>query len=89
MLLALLAAVCLGLSLGLIALGTVLILSAFSGFAVLADIMLLLGAAIVSMALGLLFLWLTFVLISEVMVGLVNAVRELAEKWCSKEVPAA
>ena len=88
-LLALLAAVCLGLSLGLIALGTVLILSAFSGFAVLADIMLLLGAAIVSMALGLLFLWLTFVLISEVMVGLVNAVRELAEKWCSKEVPAA
>ena len=75
-----------GLSIGLIALGTVLVVSAFSGFAVLADIMLLLGAAAVSMGLGLLFLWLSFWMIGEVMTGLVRWVRELAETTCYKEV---
>lgn len=75
------------LSIGMIALGSVLVISAFSGFAVLADIMLLVGAAAIAMALGLLFLWLSFWLIGEGMVGLVRWVRELAEKCCRKEVP--
>ena len=74
------------LSIGLIALGTVLVVSAFSGFAVLADIMLLLGSAAISLALGLLFLWLSFWLVGDVMVGLVRRVRELAETCCYKEV---
>ena len=75
------------LSIGMIALGSVLVISAFSGFAVLADIMLLVGAAAIAMALGLLFLWLSFWLVGEGMVGLARWVRELAEKCCRKEVP--
>jgi len=88
-LLALLVALCVSLSFGMIALGSVLIISAFSGFAVLADILLLLGAAIIALALGLLFLWLAIWLIAEVIVGLVRSVRELYQEWCYKEVPAA
>ena len=88
-LLALLVAICVSLSFGMIALGSVLIISAFSGFAVLADILLLLGAAIIALALGLLFLWLAIWLIAEVIVGLVRSVRELYQEWCYKEVPAA
>ena len=88
-LLALLAALCLGLSLSLIAFGCVLILSAFSGFAVMADIMLLLGAALISLALGLLLFWMVFWIVGSMMVDTVTRVRELAEKWCYKEVPAA
>lgn len=81
-------AICLVLTCGLSALGATLIVSAFSGFAVLADILLLLGAAIVVLALGLLCLWLAFSLVGGVMVGLVQSVIELAWNWCSKEVPA-
>ncbi len=88
-LLALLVAVCVGLSFGTIALGSVLIISAFSGFAVLADILLLLGAAIIALALGLLFLWLAIWLIAEVIVSLIRSVIELYREWCYKEVPAA
>ena len=74
-------------SLAMIALGVTLILAAFSGFAVLADVLLLFGAAIIALALGLVFLWISIWLIGGVMVGLVRAVRELAQKWCTKEVP--
>ena len=81
-------ALSLSLSFGLIALGVVLVLSAFSGFAVLADIMLLIGMAIVALAVGLLLLWVALWLVGSVMVGLVRWVRELSEQWCYKEVPA-
>ena len=73
---------------GLCALGAVLVAAAFSGFAVLADILLLLGAALVMLALGLLLLWFAIWLIGDVMCGLIGSVRELAEKWCNREVPA-
>ena len=79
---------CLTGSLGMIAIGTVLIISAFSGFAVMADIMLLLGAAIVALALGLLFLWLFLWFIGGVIGGLIRVVVYLGRKWCYKEVPA-
>ena len=88
LLLAVLAALCLGGAVGLIALGAVLVVAAFSGFAVLVDILLLLGAAIVVLALGLLLLWLGIWLIGVVMTGLVRGVKELCVKWCWKEVPA-
>ena len=87
-LLALLVALCVSLSFGVIALGSILVISAFSGFAVLADILLLLGAAIIALALGLLFLWLAIWLIAEGMVGLIRSVKELYREWCFKEVPA-
>lgn len=72
----------------LCALGAVLVVSAFSGFAVLADILLLLGSAIAMLALGLLLLWLAVWLIGSVMRWLVGSVREQAIRWCSREVPA-
>lgn len=75
------------LAVGLIFLGAMLILGAFSGFAVLADILLLVGGAIVTLAMGLLCLWLTVWLIMGVMTDLVKAVRDLAKKLCYKEVP--
>ena len=78
---------CLGLACGFIALGAVLIVSAFSGFAVLADILLLIGAAAVALALGLLALWIAVWLIGSVMVDLFNWVQELCAAWCFKEVP--
>ena len=88
-LLALLVALCVSLSFATIALGSILVISAFSGFAVLADILLLLGAAIIALALGLLFLWLAIWLIAEAIVGLLRSIRELYREWCYKEVPAA
>ena len=87
-LLALLVALCVSLSFATIALGSILVISAFSGFAVLADILLLLGAAIIALALGLLFLWLAIWLSAEAIVGLLRSIRELYREWCYKEVPA-
>ena len=86
--LAILVALCVSLSFGMIALGSILVLSAFSGFAVLADILLLLGAALIALALGLLLLWLGIWLIAEVMAGLIRSIGSLYREWCYKEVPA-
>ena len=88
-LLALSTALFVSLSFGMIAIGSILVISAFSGFAVLADILLLLGAAIIALALGLLFLWLAIWLVAGGMAGLIRSVRELYQEWCFKEVPAA
>ena len=88
-LLALITALFVSLSFGMIALGSILVISAFSGFAVLADILLLLGAAIIALALGLLFLWLAIWLVAGGMAGLIRSVRDLYQEWCFKEVPAA
>ena len=62
--------------------------SVFGGFAVLADLLVVLGAALILLALGLLFLWLFIWLIGGGIVGLVRGVCALARKWCYKEVPA-
>ena len=75
-------------ALGMIALGTLQIVAAFSSFAVMADIMLLLGSAIVALALGLLLLWVFFWFLGGVIGGLIRAVMSLGRKWCYKEVPA-
>ena len=88
-LLALITALFVSLSFGMIAIGSILVISAFSGFAVLADILLLLGAAIIALALGLLFLWLAIWLVAGGMAGLIRSVKELYREWCFKEVPAA
>lgn len=78
----------LGVSLALIALGATLAVSAFSGFSVLADLLLLLGAALVALALGLLFLWLFVWVIGSGMGGLIRLVRRLGRQLCMKEVSA-
>lgn len=72
---------------GLISLGATLAVSAFSGIAVLADLLLLVGSALVAFALGLLFLWLGIWVIGSGMVGLVHSVRNLSLRLCTKEVP--
>ena len=58
------------------------------GFAVFADIMVVLGVALVMTALAILLLWLFVWFIGAVMVGLVSGVVSLGRKWCYKEVNA-
>ena len=57
-----------------------------SGFGVLADILVMIGLAVIILALGLLFLWLFIWFIGGPIVGLVRGVMALGGKWCYKEV---
>ena len=75
-----------GVSAGLIIRGATLAVSAFSGITVLADLLLLLGAALVTLALGLLFLWLTVWTIGGGMGGVIRTVGNLRRKLCMKGV---
>lgn len=69
-------------------LGVVAVSAAFSGgFAVFANILVVLGMAAMLLALSLLFLWIFIWFVGSVMVGLVNGVVSLARKWCYKDVP--
>ena len=70
-------------------LGVVAVSAAFSGgFAVFANILVVLGMAAMLLALSLLFLWIFIWFVGSVMVGLVNGVVSLGRKWCYKEVQA-
>ena len=62
------------------------IIATFGGFAVLADILVVVGAAIVVLALALLFLWIFVWLVGGAIVGLIRGVCWLGGKWCYKEV---
>lgn len=64
------------------------LIAAFAGFAVLADILVMLGVSILGFALGLLFLWLFIWFIGGAIVGLIRGVIALGGNWCYKEVPA-
>jgi len=66
--------------------GVVLVSAAFHGFAVFADIMVVLGVALVLFALGLLFLWTAIWFVGGAIVGVVHGVAALCDKWCYKEV---
>lgn len=76
----------LALSVGAIICGVVTVSAAFNGFAVFADIMVVLGLALVLFALGLLFLWTAIWFVGGAIVGLVHGVAALCDKWCYKEV---
>ena len=76
----------LGLSVAAIICGAVVVSTAFNGFAVFADIMVLLGGALVLFALGLLFLWTSIWFVGGAIVALVHGVAALCDKWCYKEV---
>lgn len=73
---------------GFIYVGISLLSGAFSGFAVFADIMVVLGIATVVLALGLLFFWIFIWFIGGAMAALVRLGLDLGKKWCYKEVPA-
>ena len=66
--------------------GAVILVAAFGGFAVFADILVVLGLALIVLSLGLLFLTLFIWFIADVIVGLVKSVISLCRKWCFKEV---
>ena len=87
--LAIIALLFLALSVSVVVVGIMLLTSAFSSFSVFADILIVLGAALIILALGLLFLWLFVWTIGGAMVGLVRGIIALAKKWCYKEVEAA
>ena len=65
------------------------IISNIAAMALLSDIMVLLGVALVLFALGLLFLWTAIWFIGGAIVGVVHGVAALCEKWCYKEVVEA
>ena len=62
--------------------------AAFSGFPVFADILIVLGCAIILLALGLLFLWLFIWFVGAVIGGLIRWVIQLGGNCCYKEVAA-
>ena len=78
----------LALAVAAIAAGAALLVAAFSGFPVLADILIVLGAALITLAIGLLFLWVFIWFIGSVIVGLIRGVVSLGSRWCYKEVSA-
>ena len=82
------AALFLGLAGGAIVAGAAFFVTAFSGFPVLADILIVLGAGLVILALGLLFLWIFIWFIGGAIVGLIRGVVSLGGRWCYKEVAA-
>ena len=67
--------------------GSASFVAAFSGFAVFADMLVVLGSALVVSAVGLILLWLFIWFIGDAMVGLIRSVVELGGKCCYKEVP--
>ena len=58
------------------------------GFSVFADLLIVLGCAIILLALGLLFLWLFIWFVSSVIGGLIRWVIQLGRSCCYKEVAA-
>lgn len=69
--------------------GVIAVSAAFGGgFAVFANVLVVLGVALMLLALSLLFLWLFIWFIVSVMVSLVGGVIALGRKWCYKEVQA-
>lgn len=69
--------------------GAYVMSAVFSGFAVLADILVVLGCALIVLAIALFFVWAFIWFVACVMVGFVRAVVNLGRKWCFKEVPVA
>lgn len=58
----------------------------FTGFAVLADILVVAGASLILLSLALLFLWLFVWFIGGGIVGLIRGLCALGGSWCYKEV---
>lgn len=76
----------LGVSGGCLYVGFKVIVSAFGGFSMFSDIMVVLGSGVMILALGLLFLWLFVWFIGGAIAGVINAAIRLGGKWCSREV---
>ena len=79
----------LGMATCAVVLGCMALSSAFGAFTIFADVMVVLGAALVVLALGLLFLWIFVWFVGGAIAGLINEIIKLGGKWCFKEVSAA
>ena len=82
------AVVFLALGVAVIGAGVLLLISAFGSFAMLSDILVVLGGALIVLAFGILFAWLFVWFIGVAIVGFIRALCSLGRKWCSKEVAA-
>ena len=89
-LLLILALLCLAIAVGIVSLGVIALSCVFghgaSALIVLADILVVIGASLVLLGVGLLFAWLFVWFIGGAIVGLVRAVLRLGREWCFKEV---
>ena len=81
------AAASLGVAAAAIFTGVSALIAAFGSFSVFADILLVIGIALVVLAVGLLFVWIFIWLLGGAIPGLVRGVIALGRKWCYKEVP--
>lgn len=77
----------LALAVAVIVLGSATLAAAFSGFPKLADILIVVGASVVVLALGLLLLWLFVWFVGGAIGGLIRGMVALGRKWCIVEVP--
>lgn len=75
-------------SVGAVVLGCMALSSAVGAFTMFADVMVVLGAALVILAIGLLLLWIFVWFVGGAIAGLINGIIKLGGKWCYKEVPA-
>lgn len=82
------AVVFLALGVAVIGAGVLLLISAFGSFAMLSDILVVLGGSLIVLAFGILFAWLFVWFIGAPIVGFIRALCSLGRKWCSKEVAA-
>ena len=62
------------------------IYSLFRGFAIFADMLIIIGCSLVLFALGVLFFWLFIWFIGGAIVGLIRSVIHTGRSWCYKEV---
>ncbi len=76
----------LSLAVSFVSSGVLVLTGAFAGFSIFADLMVILGLAIVLLAIGLLFTWLFIWFIGGAIAGLIRGVIRLGGKWCYKEV---
>ena len=71
---------------GVIAAGVVVLKVSLWGLAVIADLMLLWGSALLLFAVGLLLLWLGIWLLAEALGGYIRWVVRTGRRFCRKEV---
>lgn len=81
--------ICLGIAAISIFSGVAVLSAAFTSFSVIADLLVIVGLAVVLLAVGLLFLWSFLWFVVGAIIGLIRGVVELGGKWCykNKEVP--
>ncbi len=77
---------CLALAFSAVALGIAGLTAAFTSFSVIADILLVLGCALVVLALGLLLAWTFIWFVFGAIPGLIRGVISLGRRLCTKEV---